>query len=64
LTTYQRVVGLLSDGKWHHQRDLFTVSAYPKEWIKELDRQGLIEFAQSRPGDPQVRLRPRTGAAA
>jgi hypothetical protein len=56
MTTFERVVGLLSDGKWHHLRDLFAVSSYPREWISELDQRGLIEIERS-PGDVQVRLK-------
>jgi hypothetical protein len=35
-TTYERIMQLLSDGGWHREEELGRVSAYPREWVKEL----------------------------
>ena len=35
-TTYERIKDVLSDGGWHREDDLARVSAYPREWVKEL----------------------------
>ena len=36
MTTYERIKQLLSDGEWHGEGDLARVSAYPREWVREL----------------------------
>jgi hypothetical protein len=44
-TTYERILQLLSDGDWHREEELASVSAYPREWVKELthERVAIVE---------------------
>lgn len=36
MTTFDRVVGVLSDGDWHTDAELHTVTRVPAIWMKEL----------------------------
>ena len=41
MTTYERIMDVLADGKWHSIEELQKVSAYPYRWLEELRRDGL-----------------------
>jgi hypothetical protein len=41
MSTYDRVKGVLSDGRWHTIEELKEVSYFPERWIEELKRDGL-----------------------
>jgi hypothetical protein len=38
--TFDRVLEVLEDGKWHTEDELAEVSYFPREWVKELDVSG------------------------
>jgi hypothetical protein len=40
VSTYTRLLALLSDGQWHGEDDLREITRYPREWVKELCREG------------------------
>ena len=39
--TYPAVVELLQDGEWHANDELAAVTFFPREWLDELERDGL-----------------------
>jgi hypothetical protein len=39
--TYPAVVELLQDGEWHANDELAAVAFFPREWLDELERDGL-----------------------
>lgn len=41
MPTYDRVKGILSDGRWHTVEELREISYFPERWIEELRRDGL-----------------------
>jgi len=41
MQTYDRVMSVLSDGRWHTMDELREVSYFPERWIEELRRDGL-----------------------
>jgi hypothetical protein len=41
MSTYDRVKGVLSDGRWHTIEELKEVSYFPERWIEEFKRDGL-----------------------
>jgi hypothetical protein len=43
-STYKEITRL-DDGKWHSVRELETVSRYPNEWVRELERDDAIELS-------------------
>ena len=49
--TYPAVISLLEDGQWHADEDLRTVTSFPQEWLKEVERERVLE---RRPGSPQL----------
>jgi hypothetical protein len=55
-STYSRLLMLLSDGQWHDEDDLRTVTSFPGEWLKELRYEG-HEVAADERGVPIVRLK-------
>ena len=52
--TYPAVVGLLQDGEWHAGEELAAVTFFPREWLDELEREGL---ALERRGDSPEMVR-------
>ena len=41
MPTYDRVKGMLSDGRWHTVEELREISYFPERWIEELRKDGL-----------------------
>ncbi len=39
--TFPAVIGLLQDGQWHAGEELAAVTHFPKEWLAEVEREGL-----------------------
>jgi hypothetical protein len=56
VSTYSRLLKLLSDSQWHGEDDLRKITSYPGEWLKELRYEG-HEVAVDQWGAPIVRQR-------
>ncbi len=41
MATYDRVKGVLADGRWHTLEELREISYFPERWLEELRRDGL-----------------------
>jgi len=54
-TTWERVLGLLSDGDWHSEEELQEVAYFPDHWIRELENSGYFLEERST-GRLRVRL--------
>ncbi len=39
-TTFERVLELLRDGRWHTEQELGEVAHFPRRWIDELKASG------------------------
>ena len=39
--TFPAVMEVLRDGRWHAPLDLSRVTMFPREWLAELEREGL-----------------------
>lgn len=38
--TYDKVVGVLNDGRWHSDVELALVATFPEAWLSEVEREG------------------------
>jgi hypothetical protein len=41
--TYPAVISLLEDGQWHADDDLRVVTSFPREWLREVERERRLE---------------------
>jgi hypothetical protein len=41
--TYPAVIGLLQDRQWHADEELAAVTFFPREWLKEVEREYALE---------------------
>ena len=56
MSVYARLLEVLSDGEWHREDDLRSITPFPREWMAELRHEG-HEVAEDPSGAPLVRLR-------
>lgn len=40
MTTYERLLSVLGDGRWHSKRELDELTVFPEEWLRELRHDG------------------------
>jgi hypothetical protein len=59
--TFQAIVELLNDGRWHPSQDLAAVAAFPDEWLRELSAEGVLDVSEPAPDGTLVRLRSSSG---
>jgi hypothetical protein len=52
-TQWDRIFDLLSDGEWRTEKELATITRYPRQWIHELGESG---YLLERDADGRVRL--------
>ncbi len=38
--TYDKIVELLIDGRWHSDDELAQVASFPEAWLEEVEREG------------------------
>ena len=55
MSTYARLVDLLSDHQWHDRNEIAAITHYPDLWLKELARGG-PPVVRKPDGTTQVRL--------
>ena len=41
-TQWDRIFDLLSDGEWRTEKELATITRYPRQWIHELGESGYL----------------------
>jgi hypothetical protein len=46
--TYQALIRLLSDLRWHEATELASVTSYPEQWLSELQRDPTVEVDSDR----------------
>ena len=57
--TFAAIMQLLADRKWHTLAELAGVSRYPKEWVRELLLEDVIEVStDASTFEPLVRIAP------
>ena len=49
--TYPAVIGLLQDRQWHADEEFAAVTFFPREWLKEVEREHALE---RRGGTPEM----------
>jgi hypothetical protein len=54
--TFESIIELLADRRWHTENELAEKTRYPSHWIDELRRESLLE-TDERDGQIVVRLR-------
>ena len=54
--TYDAIVGLLEDRRWHRASEVAEKTRYSSEWITELQRESVVETGEL-DGELVVRLR-------
>ena len=54
--TFAAIQQVLSDGAWHEIEDIREATSFPREWVRELEVEGLIEVQEG--VVTMVRLRP------
>jgi hypothetical protein len=55
MSTYARLVDLLSDHQWHDRSEIAAITHYPDMWLKELVEEGNL-VVQTPDGATAVRL--------
>ena len=55
--TFTAIENVLSDGAWHELEDLRDATNFPREWVKELRAEGVVDVAEG--PVTMVRLRPK-----
>ena len=56
--TFDAVLGVLRDGAWHTIDDLRAATRFPKDWVEELEAEGIVDVNNGMV--TMVRLRPST----
>jgi hypothetical protein len=57
MSRYERVLTVLNDGEWHDEYELNQLTAYLRDWIRELEREGKQVDQFEREGHTWVRLK-------
>lgn len=55
--TFAAIETVLSDGAWHELEDLRDATSFPREWVRELRAEGVVDVAEG--AVTMVRLRPK-----
>lgn len=58
--TFEAIVALLKDGRWHAPDDLRAATQFPHHWVEELRAEGLLDVEQTG-GSVLVRLKASSG---
>ena len=56
--TFAAIETVLSDGAWHELEDLRDATSFPREWVRELRAEGVVDVAEG--PVTMVRLRPKS----
>ena len=55
--TFEAIETVLSDGAWHELDDLRDATSFPREWVRELRAEGVVDVAEG--AVTMIRLRPK-----